>query len=900
MEKKETREMAIMVLDGEETYVPVYAVKQLMKKVGTCRVYIVKPENGHYAGVVSWKELLDTSEPYVQFRHNTILLRENNFLLAKKMMQENSVEFLPVVDSKGILLGEFNKDDDYSYCAAKVLTFYGIDKTGINETYRLFKRRGYGITLVKPFQKKNISLYERMVSLLRESNVPFDKADERNIMDFLDKQTSLVFPDKQEYHTMQAVCRNSLRRKATYTFYRSFFDEVERMQSDNLDYRLLKDMLSTSAEVEIFVLSNSEHGDSSYLKGYKEQRSSAGFPSDQACQGFFEELYSPEYVQSLKSIMPAAHIRMNGVNRLKDSEHPLFHVRNGERSTCGVPKKYDRTIWFFGPCIMVGSLVDDAHTIESLLQKQLNEMGYSVRVRNEGAWGGMLGRILSTRFVSGDILVIFDANGRYGFPAINLPEIAERYSMPYGWFTDSLIHCNHKANTILAKELLSLMKNSLDKKPKVRKPFQFSKGMYLRYTYLCKYFYDTKLLKYARVGAIVMNCNPFTKGHRYLIEESIKLVDCLIIFVVEEDKSLFSFTERFQMVQKGVKDLKKVIVVPGGAFILSQTTFPEYFIKIKDEDIRMNVEYDVSLFAEFIAKPLGITYRFVGEEKEDPVTAEYNAAMNRILPKYDIRLIEIPRISQDNTLISASRVRHSLEAGNGEKAADMLPNSSREHLFLQEAGKHIAENAVPIPIDVVGSSYLNPLFRILSTCFPRHILEFNFDEVTRLVAQYTEKAGERHKVLDFDQQRVDSKIAKWEMHFTKTSIFGSALLEAKSGDFNGIVYQGFERFTADEQYDLILIKCPFGGGRCIHMDLLTRLPELLEEDFVVLMDHIEDRGGKAVFYGMTDILKGKGREFSIEEFLDEDRKVCAIISKGWNEKFRMKQNHMEPVYSHNN
>ena len=39
-----------------------------------------------------------------------------------------------------------------------------------------------------------------------------------------------------------------------------------------------------------------------------------------------------------------------------------------------------------------------------------------------------------------------------------------------------------------------------------------------------------------KIGGVVMNCNPFTLGHRYLIEQSLNQVDYLYIFVVEEEK----------------------------------------------------------------------------------------------------------------------------------------------------------------------------------------------------------------------------------------------------------------------------------------------------------------------------------------------------------------------------
>ncbi len=179
-----------------------------------------------------------------------------------------------------------------------------------------------------------------------------------------------------------------------------------------------------------------------------------------------------------------------------------------------------------------------------------------------------------------------------------------------------------------------------------------------------------------------MNCNPFTYGHRYLIEQALGKVDFLIIFVVEEDRSVFSFEERFAMVSAGVADLWNIKVVPSGPFILSQTTFPEYFIKAADEDLVRNVENDITIFAEKIAPYLHINYRFVGEEPEDGVTREYNEAMKRILPRHGIELVEIPRKKLGNRFVSASAVRECLERNDRKALEKLVPKTTMDILFL--------------------------------------------------------------------------------------------------------------------------------------------------------------------------------------------------------------------------
>jgi [citrate (pro-3S)-lyase] ligase len=125
-------------------------------------------------------------------------------------------------------------------------------------------------------------------------------------------------------------------------------------------------------------------------------------------------------------------------------------------------------------------------------------------------------------------------------------------------------------------------------------------------------------------------------------------------------------------------------VVPSGNFILSNQTFPEYFVKIKDDSLINNIKYDLSLFGKYIAPNLNIKYRFVGEELNDEVTLEYNKHMKEILPKYNIKLIEIPRKKAKGSVISASHVRELIKESNYDELNDYLPKSTIDILFEEK------------------------------------------------------------------------------------------------------------------------------------------------------------------------------------------------------------------------
>lgn len=190
-------------------------------------------------------------------------------------------------------------------------------------------------------------------------------------------------------------------------------------------------------------------------------------------------------------------------------------------------------------------------------------------------------------------------------------------------------------------------------------------------------------------GAIVANCNPMTKGHKYLMEYARDRVDELIVFIVEEDQSDFPTDVRYEIVKNEFKDDYKVVVVLGGPYIISQATFPTYFIKRLDETTEIYTELDANIFAQKIAVDLDISVRFVGDEPIDRLTAEYNNKLLKSTENMKMRLEKIDRIKDNEEYISASKVRRFIKEGNLDKAFSMLTNSSIDFLKTDEGQKII-------------------------------------------------------------------------------------------------------------------------------------------------------------------------------------------------------------------
>ena len=181
-------------------------------------------------------------------------------------------------------------------------------------------------------------------------------------------------------------------------------------------------------------------------------------------------------------------------------------------------------------------------------------------------------------------------------------------------------------------------------------------------------------------GAVVMNANPFTLGHRHLVETARKSCDTLHLFVVSEDVSDFSFTDRFTMVRRGTEDIKGILYHPTEDYLISRGTFPSYFLKRADDAACVQARLDASVFIR-IAGVCGIKERYLGEEPESPVTASYNLSLLQELPKQGIACKEIPRICLDGLPISASRVRALLRQGRQSEIAPLVPKSTLQAIL---------------------------------------------------------------------------------------------------------------------------------------------------------------------------------------------------------------------------
>ena len=183
-----------------------------------------------------------------------------------------------------------------------------------------------------------------------------------------------------------------------------------------------------------------------------------------------------------------------------------------------------------------------------------------------------------------------------------------------------------------------------------------------------------------KTGSIVMNCNPFTLGHRYLIKTAASKCDRLYVFVLSEDKSYFKASDRMEMVRLGTADLPNVTVLPTGPYLISSATFPTYFLKDRDSASLVQCMLDIEIFLNYFAPKFSITHRFIGTEPLSPMTNQYNITLKSTLPNRGVEVTEIPRLEACGIPISASAARKLIEFRDVDGLKSLLPNTTIDYL----------------------------------------------------------------------------------------------------------------------------------------------------------------------------------------------------------------------------
>lgn len=272
--------------------------------------------------------------------------------------------------------------------------------------------------------------------------------------------------------------------------------------------------------------------------------------TDRDCE-MIGQIYPPEVTTDyLQQVYDGSRVyEKNGIKYLADFSSRYVNVIMGHRITMDCPQQWNNTIYLFGQCTARGTGVEDKHTIASFLQRQLNQNGKSsYRVMNMAVGCGSdlyddIMHMRETDFRSGDLVILctnleivpleeFRKNNIAYYDTSFLFDRPHAYGE---WFTDMTFHTNAAGNSVIATYIYDVLEKSslliqTKEKPPVHSHRTLQDTDERMSEDLRQYLQSlSEYRKEGKNGCIVMNCNPFTLGHQYLVEYASKKVDHLYL-----------------------------------------------------------------------------------------------------------------------------------------------------------------------------------------------------------------------------------------------------------------------------------------------------------------------------------------------------------------------------------
>ena len=613
-------------------------------------------------------------------------VKKDDYILARKLFLNNvRLHALPVVDDSGALLGSFSRFDDLLF----LKYWNGWDHCRFISRYAGRKQR---IALVQPVSPSPecSRQFEIWFEKLSSKGFHCEKITPDQVPDAYECFDLVLFTDEDQRRGARAVFlmegRFNYDKERTLTF-----RDMTRAMCEAPAEDIFLDLQSRGIKV---LMLSMEWTDSEYqkelLRYFCERSERCGndleYVHPEEAPLFYGSFYSEEYARNVGKHMFLTEKQVSHT-RLKDCNDQYFHISEGERLTVGQPENAGSSIFFFGPCACIGPYVEDRHTIESFLQQILNDEGYLYRVVNYGCWEdpySELIHITSTPMKKGDVAVVF-FEGR-GFPSVenvDLLQVLEENRVPGEWMLNLPAHANACVHRLYAEAIFNRLKDgvlnrktgSADLSPQ-KKRVLFPRRIAVEYLYLDRYFWKLPPAKGERIANIGINGNPFTRGHLHLAKTALAHSDRLIVLVLEEELSLFDFTERYAMACAALKDLGDVIVVPSGPFLGTRVTNPAYYTK-DETNMEENAENEFRVFGTLIAPALEITTCYLGEEPLNPTMTRFNQIVEDVLGKCGIETIVIPRKELNDTPVSASVVRQ-LHSDQMEELEALVPPTTLE------------------------------------------------------------------------------------------------------------------------------------------------------------------------------------------------------------------------------
>ena len=674
MHIRELNELAIYKLESEVDDIDIGSLHDLYVEKTSDIVYLTLDDKLY--GIICLGDLLhNMHDGAVGIVRNFTKLSDFCTDEAKKIFaSRNNIHKIPVVNKDGKLLGDYSRwndgDEGWIQWIKSLASLW-------NSLKGYLKEKGYQkVYIVNPIKEK-LFIKDIIIELFNSQKINTISIDKIKLPELLQEKDKSLVMTADEEERRGVICIDGydyriMNDKLDWVQLNFLYHELKKYdQRRVLNYygiaregdngkKIFKELQQKG--INVVAICNNIFYLSDYIKELLEkvdyQMQFYNYSGDTFCpinsawgEAFFGDLLKNEDYQTgaaQKNISYGHNMHIHKPDTTYFSEY--YNVIDGRRKTLYQPQNYVGTIYMFGMCTIMGGCTEDQYTIASLLQKKLTDAGYNYCVENCGAFGNVYEKMKEITYHKGDIIIVWTGDGAFaGIDTVEIRHLYEESNVPPEWFLNGLTHGNHRISGIIGealyKQVRKYLKQESEQSGTEREEdvlftitnYSDVMGNYVRSTYLNRYFVVDDMAKYS-CGAIIVDLNIPPDMYEKILRKASVVTDHIIVFVPENVAGTeYSFQEYICVMQKIALKGIDIKVVSGEGFVPYHDLIISYYWPFwKIEDAKQEVKF----FAECIARPLNIKYRFDYGQHTNEKMIQYSQVVKEELPKYDIEYIE--------------------------------------------------------------------------------------------------------------------------------------------------------------------------------------------------------------------------------------------------------------------
>ena len=673
MRKRELDELAIYKLESEVDDIDIRLLHDLYAERTSDIVYLTLYDKLY--GIVCFEDLLHKMHNgIVRITKDFTKLNDFCFDEARKIFAlKDNIQKIPVVNQENKLLGDYSRWDDGDADWIQWI----ISQVSIwNSLRNYIKEKEYQkVYIVNPIKEK-VYIKDIINDLFESKKINIISIDKIKLPELLhEKEESLVMTaDEEEWRGIRcidgydySIINDKLDWHHLLTLYRELkiydqkriYNHYSLAREGDNSKKIFMELQQKG--INVVAIYNDVFYVPDYIKKliskiiyqskiYNLRNGMFGPINSDWGEAYFGDLLKNEDYQTgtaQKNILYGHNIHKPDTNYLSK----YYNIIDGRRKTLYQPQNYVGKIYMFGACTIMGAYLEDQYTIASLLQKNLNDVGYCYCVENCGAYGNIFERMKEITYHKGDVIIVWTGDGAFtGIDTVEIRHLFEENNVLPEWFLNAFAHANHRIAGIIGEALCKQIKKYLkqgngqaDTEREEDVLFTITNyadalGNYVRSIYLNRHFAVDDMAKYSW-GGVIVDLNTSPDMYEKILRKAGVVTDHLIVFIPEKViKTEYSFQEYIVAMQKIAIEGTEIKMVSGEEFVPYSDLLISYYVNIpiETEDARQ----DAKFFAECIARPLNIKYRFDYGQHTNKNMVLYNQVLKEELPKYGIEYIE--------------------------------------------------------------------------------------------------------------------------------------------------------------------------------------------------------------------------------------------------------------------